>query len=104
MRPSPFRPFVLVLAAAAIGCFAPVVENPAIDPIENATCGPSARLVRDVCTKLGPDDSCVAVDDVCIALCDDVAACLEVSAELRAVSPWPVAPDGYCVVCLQPGP
>jgi len=73
-----------------------------VDPEVSAFCGPAARMVRNVCTELGPDDGCVAHDDVCVPLCDGRQACSVVEAELRALSGWPTAPEGYCVVCAQP--
>ncbi len=66
-----------------------------------ASCGPSKRLVTDACTKLGNDDGCVDVDDVCVALCDGRASCAEVGS-LRVLNPWGVAPNGYCVECNDP--
>jgi len=66
-----------------------------------AACASNERLVTDACTELGPDDGCVDVDDVCIALCDGLTTCTETGG-LRATSPWPVAPNGYCVSCDVP--
>jgi hypothetical protein len=79
-----------------------VTPHPGVVAAAMAPCDPAFRLVKDVCTKLGPDDACVATGDVCIALCDQASACAVVDPALRVLDPWPVAPGGYCVVCLQP--
>jgi len=90
---------VLVLAA---GCSEdPVRENPVVVKQPTSDCGASKRLVRDVCTKLGSNDACVEVDDVCIALCDGATSC-SVVGDLRLLNPWGVAPDAYCVECVTP--
>lgn len=56
----------------------------------------------DVCTDLGSDDRCTGTGDVCVALCDERETCATVDDNLRELSPWPTAPNGYCVVCLDP--
>lgn len=66
-----------------------------------ADCKPEERLVRDVCTQLGPDDGCVETADVCIALCDGLTAC-DHPGTLRPLNGWPTAPDGYCIECPTP--
>ena len=78
----------------------PVHENPKVDPRPNTGCGVSARLVTDICTRLGPTDACVETDDVCVALCDHRSQCTTVG-ELRLLNGFGVAPDGYCVECVQ---
>jgi hypothetical protein len=64
-------------------------------------CMVNERLVRDVCTQLGPDDGCVESADTCIALCDGLTAC-DHPGGLRPLSGWPTAPDGYCIECTMP--
>ncbi len=88
----------LVLLAA---CGDSARENPTVEPAVSPLCGPTMRLVHDVCTELGGDDSCSDVGDVCVPLCDAKTSCTTVDADLRVTNPWPVAPDGYCVVCLD---
>jgi len=83
-----------------VGCTEPE-EHPVVVREVTASCGPSKRLVTDACTKLGSDDGCVDVDDVCVALCDGQASCAEVGG-LRVLNPWAVAPNGYCVECSDP--
>jgi hypothetical protein len=90
----------LLLAAALAACTEPR-ENPQVVPEVTPRCGPSARLVTDACTKLGSDDGCVKVDDVCVSLCDQRASCTTVGG-LRVINPWAVAPNGYCVECEVP--
>ncbi len=75
-------------------------ENPMIDPSPTTGCGISARLVHDACTRLGPTDGCAETHDVCIALCDHRASCSTIG-ELRVLNGFAVAPDGFCVECLQ---
>lgn len=85
------------------GCSDPdPIEDPHVVDQIVSDCGPAARLVTDVCTQLGPDDGCVDVADVCIALCDGLPSCTVVSDSLRPLSGWPTAPDGYCVECATP--
>ena len=94
----------LALAVVMVGCGdeEPVgPENPGVVPEVVAECGADRRLVTDVCTQLGPDDGCVKIDDVCVALCDGRTSCTTVG-ELRVVNPRAVAPDGYCVECAVP--
>jgi hypothetical protein len=91
----------LALILILSGCSEPE-ENPVVVPEATARCGSAARLVTDVCTKLGSSDECTDVDDVCIALCDQRPSCTTVDPSLRALSAWPVAPDGYCVPCAVP--
>jgi len=86
----------LVLAA----CAEPK-ENPQVVPEVTPRCGPAARLVTDACTKLGSDDGCVKVDDVCVALCDQRTSCTTVD-DLRVIRPWAIAPGDYCVECEVP--
>ena len=107
--PSPRAPIhdraALVFAALACalpGCTSDFHEDPTVVPAVDASCGVAARRVTNVCTKLGPDDGCAAVDDVCVALCDQATSCSVVDPVLRVLSPWPVAPAGYCVVCTTP--
>lgn len=69
---------------------------------QESDCATNERLIKHVCTQLGPDDGCVAYADVCIKLCDGLTSCSMVSNQLRPLTGWPTAPDGYCVVCLQP--
>jgi len=90
------RAVVLVVLAA---CSGHAVENPKVVP-EVTDCGASKRLVTDVCTQLGPTDACAEVDDVCVALCDHRTSCTTVGG-LRMLNGWAVAPDGYCVECLD---
>jgi hypothetical protein len=90
------RTIVLGLVLFA-GCAEPA-EHPVVVNEVTASCGPSKRLVTDACTKLGSDDGCVDVDDVCVALCDRRASCAEAGG-LRVLNPWAVAPNGYCVEC-----
>jgi len=75
-------------------------ENPKVVPQVTEDCGPSKRLVTDVCTQLGSNDACVDVDDVCVALCDHRTSCVMVGG-LEMTNFWPTAPDGYCVECLD---
>ncbi len=99
--PCSFRTALLVVAlATSTGCLEPE-ENPVVVPEVVPRCGPAARLVTDVCTELGGDDGCTDVDDVCIALCDGVMSCTTVAPQLRPLTGWPTAPDGYCVVCTD---
>lgn len=77
----------------------PVIQSSAAS--QDADCTEAQRLVTDVCTELGPDDGCVAVDDVCVPLCDALTSCT-VTGGLRATRGWPTAPDGYCVECVTP--
>jgi hypothetical protein len=92
---------VLVLVALA-GCADEPRENPRVVTDDLASCGASKRLVTDVCTQLGSDDGCVDVDDVCIALCDGRTSCTTAADDLRVLSGWPTAPNGYCVECSVP--
>ncbi len=78
-----------------------VIEAPAVEPAASAECRPSERMVRDACTRLGESDACAAVGDVCVRLCDEAASCANASDRLRRLSPWPVAPHGDCVPCLD---
>ena len=91
----------LVLLLCLAGCADEPRENPQVVSEVTSSCGATKRLVRDVCTKLGSDDSCVDVDDVCVALCDSRSACTTVGG-LRILNGWPTAPDGYCVECTTP--
>jgi hypothetical protein len=93
---------VLAFSLLLCACTDAVHENPQVTNEVTSSCGPSKRLVTDVCTELGGDDGCVAVDDVCIALCDGLTSCTTVSSMLRPLTGWPTAPDGYCVVCDVP--
>ena len=93
---------LLALGFMFVGCTSDAKhEDPKVVPDVSSKCGPAARLVTDVCTQLGGDDGCVAVDDVCVALCDGVTSCMTVDPTLRALSSFPIAPDGYCVMCTQ---
>jgi hypothetical protein len=92
----------LVIALTLIAAACEPAENPQVIPEVTSRCGVDERLVTDVCTRLGADDGCVDVDDVCIALCDGLESCTTVSGELRVLSAWPVAPRGYCVECAIP--
>ena len=78
-------------------------ENPVVQSAaaSQAECAANERLVIDVCTELGPDDGCVDVDDVCIALCDQAATCTTTGG-LRPLNGFPTAPSGYCVECEVP--
>lgn len=87
-----------ITAACADDDGGPLVVESDASPL----CGPAARMVHNVCTEIGPDDGCVAHDDVCVPLCDGVQACSVVEPDLRVLSGWPTAPEGYCVVCAQP--
>ena len=70
---------------------------------EETSCGNASRLVRDVCTSLGPTDGCARTGDVCIALCDGLVRCSVVDTSmLRTLNGFAVAPDGYCVICSEP--
>lgn len=89
--------FVLVACTGSDPDENPVVQSAA----QSAECTAAERLVTDVCTELGPDDGCVAVDDVCVPLCDELTSCT-VTGDLRATRGWPTAPDGYCVECVTP--
>lgn len=91
----------ICLVPALTGCLEPE-ENPQVVLAATSACPASERLVTDVCTELGGDDGCTDVDDVCIALCDGVTTCTTVDPRLRVLSPFPTAPAGYCVVCLDP--
>jgi len=86
----------------AFGACSNPEEHPVIVHDVAAPCDASERLVTDVCVELGPDDGCVDVADVCIALCDGLTSCAEVETTLRPLDPFPIAPDGYCVPCAQP--
>lgn len=94
------RLVALCLPALLIACLEPA-EDPKVVPEVRASCGPSKRLVTDVCTQLGPDDGCTDVDDVCVALCDGRTSCTTVGG-LRMLSAWATAPEGYCVECTTP--
>lgn len=91
-----------LLASLAFGCTEDhwVPSDPKVDPTPNAACGASARMVRDICVRLGPADACVETGDVCVALCDDLSQCAMVG-EVRAMHLWAIAPKGYCVECVQ---
>jgi hypothetical protein len=93
------RPVALALVLLA-ACTEPA-ENPVVVREVTASCGPIKRLVTDACTKLGSNDACTDVDDVCIALCDGRTSCADAGG-LRVLSPWAVAPNGYCVECSDP--
>jgi len=92
----------IVFALTACASSSQGEEGPFVVHEVTQSCGPSARLVKDVCTQAGPNDGCVATGDVCIALCDGATSCHVVGDELRALSLWPIAPDTYCVVCVEP--
>jgi len=94
----------LLLVAATLAlpaCTTDAKENPQVVAEPTTRCGPAARLVTDACTRLGSDDGCVEVKDVCIALCDGRQTCTTVG-DLRVLNPWATAPDGYCVECTTP--
>lgn len=76
-------------------------ENPMVVTEVSSDCRVNQRLVRDICTRLGSDDGCVEVKDVCINLCDGALSCSRVDTRPRVLDPWAVAPNGYCVVCLD---
>lgn len=78
-----------------------VQEHPVIHADTHDECGANALLVTDVCTQLGGGDQCVDVDDVCISYCDEVCdnGAARLAMHLEPTSPWPVAPDGYCIRC-----
>lgn len=91
-----------VLAMLCFGCTHDhwVPSDPKVDPTPNAKCGAGARLVQDICVRLGPTDGCVETDEVCVALCDNRLECAMVG-EVRALHAWATAPTGYCVECVQ---
>jgi hypothetical protein len=89
-----------VLVVIVVAACADRKENPRVVPQVTDDCGQSKRLVTDVCTQLGPTDACANVDDVCVALCDHLTSCTTVGG-LRMLNGWAVAPDGYCVECLD---
>jgi hypothetical protein len=92
-----------LLTIALVACTSsPPVEPETIVHQVTPECGAAARLVRDVCTQAGSNDGCVATGDVCVALCDGATSCHAVGDTLRALSLWPIAPEGYCVVCVEP--
>ena len=91
----------VLLAGLATSCTEEPSENPQVINEVSPRCAADERYVKDVCTELGPDDGCSDVGDACIALCDELASCTAVSGALRAVAPWPVAPNGYCVECAE---
>ncbi len=94
---------LMTLVVAACTSSDPMAaEGPIVVHEVTQECGAGARLVKDVCTQAGPADGCVVTGDACIALCDGASSCSVVSDTLKALSLWPVAPSGYCVVCVEP--